>query len=197
MVHRTIYLVRHGITRSNIEKVYAGWGEEELTEEGVTKVDELGKELQGWGISYLFTSPVKRAIQTAQILNKYIHGKLVIDPDLKEMKMGTWEGLSEDEVATKYPSEYRIWGEKPAELQLDGRERLEEVQQRGMRAIKRILELHQEAVSLAVTHVAIIRCLFLYFSHLPLNSYKAVDVPNHSIHRVIFNKGRIAIERIG
>ncbi|MBT9164877.1 MAG: Phosphoserine phosphatase 1 [candidate division WS2 bacterium] len=168
-----------------MEKVYAGWSEEGLIEEGISQANRLGKEMQGWGIStiYTYTSPIRRALQTARILNTYLNTKLVIEPDLIEMKMGLWEGLSEDEVVTRYPFEYKIWLERPAELKLNGRETLDEIQQRAVRAINRILEQQPDTISLVVTHVALIRCLFLYFNRLHLNSYKAIDVSNTSIYQ--------------
>ncbi len=68
MPGKTIYLVRHGITRSNREKIYAGWGEEELIEEGVLGAEALGAKLKPLGISTIYTSPIKRALQTARII---------------------------------------------------------------------------------------------------------------------------------
>jgi len=196
MPDKIIYLVRHGITHSNREKVYAGWSEEELVEQGIAQTDRLGKELQRRGILAIYTSPIRRALQTAQILNKYIKEELIVESDLTEMKMGPWEGLSEDEIAMRYPSEYKMWLERPAELKLNGRETLHEVQERAVRATNKILEIQSEGISLAVTHLALIRCLILYFNHLPLNSYKTIDIPNLSIHQLIFNSKRVVIERI-
>lgn len=184
----TIFLIRHGITNSNIEKVYAGWGEEELNGEGIAQTNMLGGKMQGWGISTIYASPIKRALQTAQILNRYIGEKLVIEPDFEEMKMGPWEGLSERKIAVEYPSEYKIWLEKPGGLKLHGRETLDEVQQRAVRAINKILKIESGRISLVVTHVAIIRCLFLYFNHLPLNLYKTIDIPNLSVFQLTWGK---------
>lgn len=195
MEHKTIYLVRHGITHSNKKNIYSGWCEEELIEEGIAQANKLGKEMQGWGISSIFTSPIKRAVQTAQILNRYIKGRLIIEPYLKEMKMGAWEGLSEHEVAKQYPSEHKMWLERPAQLRISGRETLKEVQQRAVKAINRILEMRSDKIRLAVTHVAIIRCIFLYFNKLPLNLYKEIDVPNLSIYQLVLDNGKIRIKK--
>lgn len=193
---KTVYLVRHGNIPSNNNKIYAGCSDEVLSEDGITQAEGLGKWMQDLDISTIYTSPIRRAIQTAQILNKYIKGELVVEPDLKEMKMGPWEGLSEDEVANKYPSAYQIWLKRPAELRLDGREALRDVQQRALKVINKILKENQNNTTLLVTHVAIIRCLLLYFNHLPLDLYKTIDIPNICTHKVIFGKGNIEIEKI-
>ncbi len=196
MPDKTIYLVRHGITRSNKEKVYAGRSEEELVEEGVLAAEALGRKMEGLGISAIYTSHVKRALQTARIISEHIKGELIVDDDLKEIKMGPWEGLSEDEVAARYPSEYRTWLSRPADLRLAGRETLDTVQARALKAITRILEERPEGKTLVVTHVAIIRCLILYYNHLHLNSYKSIDIPNLSVHRLVFDDEGAVAERI-
>ncbi len=196
MPDKIIYLVRHGITRSNKEKVYAGWSEDGLIEEGVLGAEVLGREMEVLGISAIYTSPVKRALQTARILNDYIKGELIIEDDFKEMKMGPWEGLSEDEVAARYCCEYRIWLSRPAELRVAGRETLDAIQRRALKAITRILEERPEGKTLVVTHVAIIRCLILSYNHLHLNSYKSIDIPNLSVHRLAFDDGGVVAESL-
>ncbi len=195
MVNRTTYLVRHGITRSNIENIYAGWSEEELTEEGIAQVNKLGKEMQKCCISAIYTSSIRRAVQTAEFLNEFIKGEIIIEPDLKEMKMGPWERLSEHEIENKYPKEYKIWLERPADLMIHRRETLHKVQLRAVKAINKILKRYSERISLCVTHVAIIRCIFLYFNQLPLNSYKKIDVPNASVHKLVLNNDKIIIKK--
>lgn len=193
---KILYLVRHGVTQSNKEKIYVGWGEEKLVEEGVMQAEQVGEKMRGWGISGVYASPIKRAIQTAQILNRYVKKELKIEPGLKEIKMGAWEGLSEKEIIAKYPAEHALWLKKPAELKLEGRETLLDVQQRAVRAVNKILEENEGMISLVVTHMAPIRCLVLYYNHLSLNMYKSVEVPNLSIHQLKFNKGNIVIERM-
>ncbi len=110
--------------------------------------------------------------------------------------MGPWEGLSEDEAAAGYPSEYSKWLSRPAELKLAGRETLGALQGRALKAVTRILKEHPEGTSLVVTHVAIIRCLILHYNHLPLNSYKSINIENLSVHRLTFNDGGAVAENI-
>ncbi len=79
MQNKTIYLIHHGNTRSNTEKVYAGWSKEPLAEKGIMQANTAGKQMRNWGISVLYTSPIKRAIHTAEILNEHIKTKLTVD----------------------------------------------------------------------------------------------------------------------
>lgn len=126
-----VYLVRHGATRSNRENIYAGWSREGLEPDSAQKAERLGVELSGWGIEALYSSPVRRAVETARILNGHLDGVLFIEPDLREMKMGPWEGLSVRDVAQRYPAQYRTWLERPSELSIEGRETLQRASVKG------------------------------------------------------------------
>ena len=131
------YSVRHGEIDSNLKKVYAGWSQERLTERGVLQAEEAGEALKGEGIDALYCSPLKRAVQTAEIIGKAINRELVLDDHFREMKLGLWEGLSEDEIENAYPEEWRLWNTRPAELVLEGRETLRELQERVLEGIRR------------------------------------------------------------
>lgn len=174
------YLVRHGEIESNIKKVYAGWSEEPLTENGVRQAEEAGKVLTGKGIGALYCSPLKRAFQTAEIIGGIIGKEPIPDDSFKEIKLGPWEGLSEGEVARRFPEEWKIWNTRPAELVLEGRETLRALQERVLAGIRKIQwEMDGDEHLLLVTHVAIIRVLMLYSEGRDLNEYKKVPVPGN------------------
>ena len=173
-----IYIIRHGLTESNKRKIYAGWGDEGLCEEGVVALFEIGRKLKEFKIERIFSSPIRRAIQTGEVINSFLNKRIEIEKNLKEMKMGAWEGLSENEVAERFPSEWEIWNSRPSKLKIDDRETLEELQIRALNGIRRISEDLDRSRILAVTHVAIIRVLMIYYNNLCLDDYRKIDVPN-------------------
>ena len=132
------YFVRHGEIQSNIDKVYAGWSDEALTDVGMRQAEEAGEALKGKGIGVLYCSPLKRAVQTAEIIGEAIGLVPIVDGHFKEMKMGPWEGLSEDEIQRRFSEEWRVWNTRPADLRLDGRESLRELQERVLEGIRRL-----------------------------------------------------------
>ena len=176
------YLVRHGEIDSNIKKVYAGWSEEGLTEKGVRQAEEAGKVLTGKGIGALYCSPLRRAVRTAEIIGGIIGKEPISDDSFKEIKLGPWEGLSEDEIGRKFPEEWRVWNAKPGELRLDGRETLGELQVRVLEGVRRQRSEvggQRSGKIVVVTHVAIIRVIKLYIEGRDLNEYKKVPVPGN------------------
>lgn len=191
------YLMRHGLTESNKKNIYAGWGSENLTTEGANFIKILADKIKGKDIDILFTSPIRRALHTAEILNSKLNKEIIIEENLKEMKMGPWEGLSEEEVEKKYPDEWEIWNTNPSRLYLKGsRESLGELQKRALIAIKNISKKSCGLSVLAVTHVALIRLLIIHFNNIDIDIYRKISVPNGSVFKLQDYPKRGRIERI-
>ena len=182
------YFIRHGEIQSNVDKVYAGWSDEALTERGVCQAEKAGETLRGKGIDKIYCSPLRRAVQTAEIIGKAVGRVPIVDEHFKEMGMGPWEGLSEDEVEKKFPEEWRVWNAKPGELRLEGRETLGELQERVLEGVRRQRSEvggQRSGKVVVVTHVAIIRVLKLHVEGRDLNEYKKVPVPgNGEVFRI-------------
>ncbi len=179
-----LLLVRHGETLSNSRKIYAGRSSEELTEKGVLQAAKVANKLKQYDIYALYSSPIKRAVQTAEIIGKTLGKNYSIMNDFKEMMLGPWEGLSESEIASNYPREWKLWQGKPAELRLPGRESLDELLKRALKGINKISYLADERMIVIVTHVAIIRTLLLWRLNKSMNLYKTIDVPNAKIFNI-------------
>lgn len=177
-----IYLMRHGLTESNKNKVYAGWNDEPLCEEGIAQLRKIGEKLKYLGIEKIFCSPIRRAFHTAEIINNYLNKPIVKEERLKEMKMGPWEGLSEDDVANKYPKEWYVWNTNPSKLDLPDRETLKNIQYRALNVIKDLSYYSNCSRILAITHVAIIRVLMIYYNKIQIDNYRRISIPNSSVY---------------
>lgn len=179
-----LLLVRHGEIPSNVNKVYAGTSSEGLTEKGLVQAREVSAKLKSCNIDLLYSSPIRRAVQTAEIIGKATGNNVLIENAFQELKMGPWEGLSEKEVADKYPEEWQVWNTSPAELRLPGRETLKELQERVVSGVKNIYKGCGDKNVVIVTHVAIIRVLQLWHEKKSLNLYKTIHVPNADIFQI-------------
>jgi broad specificity phosphatase PhoE len=168
--------MRHGRTESNRLGVYAGRSDEPLSAEGVTEVASVAPLVAELGVRRIVSSPVRRALQTAELVAARLSVPLEVDDDLAEMLLGPWTGLTEGQVAARYPAEYALWHDRPSRVMLEGRETLAQVQARGLRAAERA----RRGVGpvLLVTHVALVRTLLLDARGASLDEYKTIDVPN-------------------
>lgn len=175
------YFVRHGEIDSNVKKIYAGWSEEELTPRGRKQAIEVAKKLAHFDIDKIYTSPLRRAVQTAEIIGDFLNKAPFIERDFKELRLGIWEGMSEEEVSKQFPEKWKIWNTRPADLVLDDREPLGELLKRVLAGMEKIRAKQEDSAILIVTHVAIIRVLLLHTRKMDLNTYRAITVPNGKI----------------
>lgn len=184
------YLIRHGEILSNVKKVYAGTSQESLTEKGEEQVRALAERLKGRGIRILYASPLRRAVQTADILAGYLRVPVIIEKELKEIVLGPLEGLSYEQIKERFPEIWKRWTQAPAELKIEGMETLEEVQKRIVTLLKRWQQKHEDETFAAVTHLAVIRCLLLYTMERSLNDYRKIEIPNATAFVFEVNKKR-------
>jgi alpha-ribazole phosphatase/probable phosphoglycerate mutase len=183
-----LLMVRHGEIPSNVKKIYAGKSSEKLTKKGILQAKEVSEKLKSYKVHALYSSPIQRAIQTAEIIGKAIEMDFVIENAFREMELGPWEGLSEKDIARLYPEEWHIWHNSPAELKLPGRETLSALLERVLKGIWSIYEGMKDQTIVVVTHVAIIRVLLLWHKRKSLNLYKTIHVPNAEIFEIDINK---------
>lgn len=172
------YFIRHGEIQSNIDRVYAGRSGETLTPHGENQARALAARLAGRGIRALYTSPLPRALRTAEILNQQLQVLCTPERDLMEIELGPLEGLSYEQAANRYPEAWKEWNERPGDLRLEGMETIASVQQRVIALLKRWCAFHAEETIAVVSHLAVIRCVRLYLEQRPLNDYKKLTIPN-------------------
>jgi broad specificity phosphatase PhoE len=173
-----LVLIRHGEIDSNVTKIYSGRSCEPLNSKGRIQAERAAVQLAGQPIVALFTSPLPRAVETANIVGKSLNLAPQVSPHFNELRMGPWEGLSEQQVESTYPDEFAVWNARPAELALEGRETLEELRARVLAGLIDVHRRHGASPVAIVSHVAVIRVLMLHAHGRPLNDYKKVAVPN-------------------
>lgn len=174
-----LILVRHGEIDANVSKVYAGRSDDSLNETGRSQAFAVAQKLCDIDVRAIYCSPLRRTMETATIIGRRISCTPKAVESLNELLMGPWEGLSEAEVAERYPNELAIWSVRPAELRIPGRETLLELQQRVLAGVHEIqYGLSDTSCVAVVTHVAVIRVLLLWAEGRNLNDYKQVHVQN-------------------
>jgi len=102
----TFFLVRHGEGEQNVLRTLNSLSEGErfgLTEEGRTQVEATAKELAGEDIDFIYSSPIRRTRETAEIISTATSIGIVYDERLRETDFGVWSGRSADDFWKKYP----------------------------------------------------------------------------------------------
>ncbi len=112
-ITKRILLVRHGSTAYNESDILQGHIDNPLSPKGRDEVERLAARLRDEPIDAFFSSPLRRAQETATIINR-CHGKeLTIVPEFSEIDLGDWEGLNYGLVREKYADVHRRWISDP------------------------------------------------------------------------------------
>lgn len=107
-----LVLVRHGQSQWNLENKFTGWVDVELSELGIEEAQKAGQSLKNYTFDIVFTSVLKRAIITADLITKEIgyKGDFIRNEALNERHYGDLQGLNKDEVGAQYGQEQlQIW----------------------------------------------------------------------------------------
>ena len=146
-----IILVRHGETEWNVKEVFRGRVDIELNETGLKQAQLLAKYLSDIKIDAIYSSPLKRALTTAEIMASYHKLKVEIVPGLIDFDYGEWQGLPHQEVRDKYSRLYAQWINHPDRLRMPAGESLDEVRKRAMSVVDRVIAKYEGSVVL-VSH---------------------------------------------
>ena len=154
-----LILVRHGETGWNAQRRYQGWSDLPLNKVGLQQADALAAHLADEQIGASYTSDLERAMQTAQCIAER-HGQPVIaDLRLREISFGDWEGLTFDEIRTRWPEEVDAWLGDSLHVAPPGGETLAQVAERVQGALDDIDGENAGQTVLLVSHGGPLRVL--------------------------------------
>jgi len=102
-----LYLIRHARSIWNAEGRWQGQADPPLDDIGLKQAHALADHLRGEALAAVYSSPLARARQTAEIIAQTCHTPLIFDDRLKERHIGEWAGLTLEEVKARYPTVYR------------------------------------------------------------------------------------------
>jgi len=146
-----IILVRHGETEWNVEEIYRGRIDVKLNEVGVKQAELLGRYLSNLKLDAIYTSPLKRALDTANILTQYQNVGVQVTDGLMDLNCGEWQGLSDEQVRKLYPALHEQWRVNPHLVKMPGGEKLEDVRERALGVVDEAVSKHSGSVAL-VSH---------------------------------------------
>jgi probable phosphoglycerate mutase len=177
-------LLRHGQTPMSVERRYAGTSDVPLTEAGLRQAAAAARRLSAAGIGMIVSSPLQRAVRTAEQVASVTGVPVVTDEGFRETDFGAWEGLTFAEVRQRWPDEMTAWLADP-EVPPPGGESFAEVSKRVTDALHRVLPGREGGTILIVSHVTPIKTLVatallapppaLYRMHLDVAAICEID----------------------
>ncbi len=188
-----LILVRHGETEWNRVGRCQGFSDTELNNNGREQIRELAKSLMNESISAVYSSDLIRALDTANAIAHHHNLTVEVDPDLRELNQGDFEGLTFVEIREKYSPLLNKWVESPEVVKLPGGESLKELQERAWRAIERIYIKHQNQTVVAVSHNLTIITLLCKFKGVGLEEFRSFKLRAASKNTILFRNGHFNV----
>jgi broad specificity phosphatase PhoE len=134
----TLILVRHGQTEWNREARWQGQADPPLNARGRQQACDTASELSNQPFDALFSSDLRRALETAQIIGTELGLGVVPDERLREINLGLWQGMLADEIEAQYPKKFHRWRTEPLTVRPPEGETVTELAARVLEAIAEI-----------------------------------------------------------
>lgn len=187
----TILLARHGESDWNSSNQWQGFADRPLTELGRQQATELARRLADTELDAVYASDLQRARDTAEIVARSKGLEVETTPDLREVDVGSWAGLTRVEAEARFPDAYARWL-RGGEGWEDG-ETYHELSERVLSAIQRIAGENDGGRVLVVAHGGTIRAVHAAALGLDIHTYRRIQrvEPNATLSAVCVDDGRL------
>jgi broad specificity phosphatase PhoE len=177
---RRLFLLRHGQSDLNREGRFRGLTDSPLNEVGREEAAGAAAILDGCGVSVVYTSPIRRALQTAEIVAGSVHAAVEQEEGFTDVDYGKWQGLTVQEVEQRFGrSMLESWKRDPEGFTFPDGDSIRSVQSRLVPAIGRAAA-GGESVAV-VSHLAVLKLCFLIIMELPIDYFWKIELYNGSV----------------
>ena len=188
----TVFLLaRHGETDWNRERRWQGHADRPLTARGRAQAVALAERLADAQLDAIYASDLQRARETAAAVARSQRLEVEIDPDLREVDVGSWSGLTRAEAEQRFPEAFARW--QRGDVGWENGETYAEMCSRVLRCVERIAHRHPDGHVLLVTHAGPIRALHAAALRVDVAAYRRMRPvePNARLSAVCFVDGRV------
>lgn len=167
-----LFLIRHGETPLNREERVQGFMDVELNDLGRRQAEAIAASLREEKVQTVYSSPLRRALETAHLIAESHGLSVVTDNRLKELNQGVLEGLTYEIMRKDYGDLLKEWRKKPATLRMPGGESMEELQARCWDFVQKLAQDHPNGTIVVVSHGFAIRTVLCKVIGLDLNNFR-------------------------
>ena len=145
-----------------------------LSAHGRGEIAAVADRLADEGIAALYSSPLQRTRETAEILSERLDVPTQYREDLLELDFGEWTGLTFD--AVRADERWKLWSSCRSIATVPGGESMRQVQERVVRALCELRAVHPDGTVLIVSHGDVIRAALLFALGMPLDFFSRIEV---------------------
>ena len=189
-----IILVRHGETEWNVEEVFRGRIDIELNDTGIKQAELLAGYLRDIKIDAIYSSPLKRALKTAEIIASYHKLAVEIAPGLIDFNYGKLQGLAHQQVKDKYKELYAEWINSPDKVKMPTGESLNDVRKRATGVVAEVIAKYKGTVVL-VSHRVVNKVLICALLGLDNSHFWNIKQDMCGITTFTYENGRFILTK--
>ncbi len=185
------HLLRHGEHRLQRQIVAGRTPGIGLSELGRAEIAAVAERLAGEGVAALYTSPLQRTRESAEILAARLGLPPVVLDDLIELDFGEWTGATFD--AVRADPLWERWRAHRSLATIPGGESMRQVQRRAVEAMFEITEQHAGETTVAVSHGDVIRAVLVFALGMPLDLYGRIEIGLGSLSTIRIDQSGIRV----
>lgn len=187
-----IILARHGETEWNVAEIFRGRINIELNETGIKQAEFLAEYLSTVKIETICSSPLKRALKTAEIVASRHTLDVQITPGLVDLDFGKWQGLTTKEVKERYNQLYTKWIDSPHQVKIPAGESLRDVTKRAFSVVEQVIARYEGTVIL-VSHRVVNKVLICALLGLDDSHFWQIRQDTCGITTFIYESGQFIL----
>jgi len=193
----SIIFLRHGQAKNNTQRVLAGRTPGiPLTEKGVDQAEKAAKFLEEMNISTIYSSPIERAKDTAEIIGKHNSIDVRIDDRLIELDMGKFTGMPYDEIFSSHGNVFMKFYNGELEIAHNGVETFADVKKRVLGMVDHVIENHPDENVVLVTHMDPIKAMLSTIVSFSAENLYELIIANASLNIFREYKRKLSISGI-
>jgi broad specificity phosphatase PhoE len=191
-----LFAVRHGATEWSQARRFAGARDVPLTAQGRLQAEAVAQALAGTGAAAVYTSPLERARTSAEVIAKPHRLEPIVEPDVREMAFGAWEGFTRDDLAAHAPTDLAAWALTPHLVTPPGGEALTAVDARVRAALAALAARHAGQTVILVSHAIVTRLIVLAALGLGPERLWSVDASPAGITEIEYQGAWATVHRM-
>lgn len=183
-----VYIIRHCEAQGNKDGKFQGRVDSGISENGIAQLKKLEERFKNIHIDAIYSSPLKRAIFTADAVNKYHGLEIKLENDLREIDGGEFEGNFWKDLPVLFPDRANLWVNEPYRFATQSGESMKDVYTRVTNALINIAKKQENRTIAIVTHGCSIRNILSFIKYGSLDMINEVKwCDNTSVSLVEFD----------
>ncbi len=189
-----IILVRHGETEWNVAGIFRGRIDVALNETGMKQAELLASYLSQLKVAAVYSSFLKRALMTAEVIARYHKLDVKVAPGLMDFNFGNWQGLPHQEVRNRYPELYAEWIRNPHRVKIAAGESLGDVRKRAVEVVDKVTARYK-GTAVLVSHRVVNKVLICALLGLDNSHFWSIKQDTCGITNFTYEEGRFVLTK--